>query len=68
MDPISLDRFDLPDKQTISVKIPSTYNQVPRLDFRFAGHSMTVLMSPRQSNSALSPPSIPGTKRISSAA
>jgi hypothetical protein len=45
------------------VKIPSTDNQVPRLDFLYAAHSPTVLMSPRQSNSApngkLSPRKIP---------
>ena len=39
MDCIPLDRFDLPDKQTIAVKIPPTDNQAPRLDFLCAAHS-----------------------------
>jgi len=39
MDCIPLDRFDLSDEQAIAVKIPSTDNQVPRLDFLCAAHS-----------------------------
>jgi hypothetical protein len=50
MDCIPLDRFDLPDKQTIAVKIPSTDNQVPRLDFLCAAHSLdrTHVPKPKQ--------------------
>jgi len=38
MDSASLDRFDLPDKQTIAVKLPSIDNQVPKLDSLCVAH------------------------------
>jgi len=52
MDPVPFDLIDLPDKQTVAVKIPSTDNQVPRFDFLCAAHSTTVLMSQHRSNFA----------------
>jgi len=38
MDSISLDLFDLPDKQTVTMKVPSADDQVPRLDSPCAVH------------------------------
>jgi len=38
MDSIPLDLFDLPDKQTIAMQVPSADNQVPRLDSLCAVH------------------------------